>query len=58
MGNSTGIYISDQFRDYDFNDGFWAGPEYKNTYLDSHFYHVFAANFRVATPRQQIALVW
>ena len=58
MGNDTGIYISDAMYPWGWNGGFWAGEEYKGTYLDSHFYQVFDPNARHASPRQHIALVW
>ena len=58
MGNDTAVSISDAFFAWGWNDGFWAGEEYKGTYLDSHFYQVFDPNTRHASPRQHIALVW
>ena len=58
MGNDTAIYISDQFGAWNWNDGYWSGEAYENTYLDSHFYQLFDPNARHASPRQHIALVW
>jgi glucan 1,3-beta-glucosidase len=41
-----------------FNSGFWTDPhKYQNTYLDSHYYHVFEEVPRALSPRQHIAFV-
>lgn len=57
MGEETAVYVGDMFLADEFNDGsWWLDPEkYKNTYLDSHYYHVFAENERELSPRQHIA---
>ena len=57
MGNATAIYASDMFLAPTFNDGhFWLDPtEYSNTFLDSHYYHVFDEHPRDLSPRQHIA---
>ena len=39
MGEEAHIYIGDTFDAAKFNDGFWTAPQYKDTYLDSHYYH-------------------
>lgn len=59
MGQDTHIYIADLFNSTYWNDGSWwaTEDEYKNTYLDSHYYHVFAEEPRALTPRQHIAYV-
>ena len=57
MGMNTSVYISDSFMPNRWN-GFWTGPEYKGTFLDSHMYHSFQPRMRHLSPRQQIALVW
>jgi glucan 1,3-beta-glucosidase len=57
LGNSTNVYIGDMFDSGRWNDGFWAGPEYKGTFLDSHIYQSFEARTRHLSPRQHIALV-
>ena len=41
MGEHTSIYIGDIFNATKWNDGWWTEEKYKNTYLDSHYYHVF-----------------
>lgn len=57
LGNTTNVYIGDMFDSGRWNDGFWAGPEYKGTFLDSHIYQSFEARTRHLSPRQHIALV-
>ena len=55
LGNDVAIYIGDIFEANKFNDGFWQGDkEYDNTFLDSHYYHVFAENPRALSPREHI----
>ena len=39
MGEEAHIYIGDTFDAAKFNDGFWTASQYKDTYLDSHYYH-------------------
>ena len=60
MGRDIHVYIGDKFAPGRWQDdnGFWSGDNYTNTYLDSHFYHLFNANDRGASPRQNIAIVW
>lgn len=57
MGHKTAVYVGDMFLADKFNDGsWWLDPEkYNNTYLDSHYYHVFAEHEREMSPRQHIA---
>lgn len=57
LGPNTAVYVSDLFKAVAFNDGkWWLDPnKYNNTFLDSHYYHVFAQNPRGLTPRQHIA---
>lgn len=57
MGEHTSIYIGDIFNATKWNDGWWTEEKYKNTYLDSHYYHVFDERPRHLTPRQHIGLV-
>jgi glucan 1,3-beta-glucosidase len=59
LGKDTSVYVSDQFLAKTFNDGeWWLDPvKYNNTYLDSHYYQVFAENPRALSPRQHIAYV-
>lgn len=58
LGHKMNIYISDIFEANKFNDGFWQGSSaYENTFLDSHYYQVFAANPRNLSPRGHIAYV-
>jgi len=55
LGPDVKIYIGDMFNAKMWNDGFWEDRE--NTFLDSHYYHVFARNPRTLSPRQHIAYV-
>lgn len=57
LAPDTAIYVSDMFLAETFNNGhWWLNPEaYENTYLDSHYYHVFAEQPRDLSPRQHIA---
>lgn len=57
MGEKTSVYIGDIFNSTKWNDGWWTQPNYKGTYLDSHYYHVFDERPRHLSPRQHIALV-
>jgi glucan 1,3-beta-glucosidase len=59
LGPDTAVYVSDMFLAKTFNDGhWWLDPaRYNNTYLDSHYYHVFADQPRALSPRQHIAYV-
>ena len=58
LGKDTAVYVSDLFSALQFNDGeWWLDPvKHNNTYLDSHYYHVFAQEPRGLSPRQHIAL--
>lgn len=57
LGPETAVYVSDLFSAMSFNDGsWWLDPSrYNHTYLDSHYYHVFAEHPRALSPRQHIA---
>lgn len=57
LGSDTAIYVSDLFLANTFNNGRWwqDASKYNNTYLDSHYYHVFDENPRNLSPRQHIA---
>ncbi len=57
MGPKVSIYASDMFSSDSFNNGhWWLDPtRYANTFLDSHFYQVFAEHPRALSPRQHIA---
>lgn len=54
LGADTAIYASDMFLAETFNNGHW-WLDQRNTYLDSHYYHVFAEQPRDLSPRQHIA---
>ncbi|KAL3907665.1 MAG: hypothetical protein SGILL_008778 [Bacillariaceae sp.] len=56
MGEDTSVYMSDSFNASQWNDGWWTDPDiYNNTYLDSHYYHVFASHERELSPKQHVA---
>jgi glucan 1,3-beta-glucosidase len=55
LGNTTSVIIGDTFNATLWNDGYWENEPH--TYLDSHYYHVFAENTRALSPKQHIALV-
>lgn len=55
LGPSVHVYIGDMFNATKWNDGYWEDEE--NTFLDSHYYHVFAEEPRALSPRQHIAYV-
>jgi glucan 1,3-beta-glucosidase len=65
LGDSTSIYVSDMFLAKTFNTRQWTwlglnaqtAMTFNNTYLDSHYYHVFAEEPRALSPRQHIAYV-
>jgi len=57
MGNDTAVYIGDLFNATKWNNGWWTDKGHENTFLDSHYYHVFDENPRHLSPRQHIALV-
>lgn len=56
MGKDTVVYIGDMFNSTKWQ-GWWTDKEYQNTFLDSHYYHVFAERPRGLSPRQHIAYV-
>jgi len=58
MGPDAYVYVSDLFQPELFNDGkWWLDPKkYHNTFIDTHYYHVFAETTRAISPRQHIAL--
>ena len=55
LGNEMSIYIGDLFNSTLWQDDWW--DDVPNTYLDSHYYHVFAEKPRALSPRQHIAYV-
>lgn len=58
LGDHAAVYVGDLFKSSKWNDGWWTDKrKYENTYLDSHYYHVFDQNPRHLSPRQHIALV-
>jgi glucan 1,3-beta-glucosidase len=59
LGKDTSVYVSDLFLAKTFNDGeWWLDPvQYNNTYLDSHYYQVFAEQPRALSPKQHVAYV-
>mmetsp|Transcript_26346 Transcript_26346/g.55053 ORF Transcript_26346/g.55053 Transcript_26346/m.55053 type:complete len:591 (-) Transcript_26346:625-2397(-) len=58
MGKQAHVYVSDLFQPGIFNNGEWwlDAEKYHNTYLDTHYYQVFAETTRSISPRQHIAL--
>jgi glucan 1,3-beta-glucosidase len=54
QNDDAAIYVSDMFLAETFNNGHW-WLDTPNTYLDSHYYHVFAEQPRDLSPRQHIA---
>lgn len=59
LPTTTDIFVSDKFYAPSMNDGrWWLDPKkYQNTYLDTHFYHVFSPAVRAFGPKQHIDLV-
>jgi len=56
MGADTAVYMSDSLNAANWNDGWWKDQYlHKNTYIDSHYYHVFTQNERSLSPKQHIA---
>lgn len=57
LGEDMHVYVSDMFLAKTFNaNQWWLDPDrYYRTYLDSHYYHVFAEKPRALSPRQHIA---
>jgi len=56
LGKKMAIYLGDVFEADKFNNGFWQdSSKYENTFLDSHYYHVFAEHPRSLSPRGHIA---
>ena len=56
MGDGTAVYMSDSFNAATWNDGWWTDPSlHNNTYIDSHYYHVFNERERALSPKQHIA---
>jgi glucan 1,3-beta-glucosidase len=59
LPKSTSVFVSDKFFAPVMNDGqWWLDPKkYQDTYLDTHFYHVFAPEVRAFGPNQHLELV-
>jgi glucan 1,3-beta-glucosidase len=57
LGPDINVFVSDLFLAPRFNNGeWWLDPdEYNNTYLDSHYYHLFADAEREMSPKEHIA---
>jgi glucan 1,3-beta-glucosidase len=56
MGSDTAVYMADSFNATQWNHGWWTDPDiYNGTFLDSHYYHVFAEHERALNPKQHIA---
>lgn len=55
LGEDAHVYVGDLFNASKWNNGFWGNEP--NTFLDSHYYHVFAEAPRALSPRQHIAYV-
>lgn len=39
LGRDTHVFVGDMFNATKWNDGWWTGPKYTNTHIDSHYYH-------------------
>eukprot|EP00980_Cylindrotheca_fusiformis_P005008 scaffold1062_cov130-Cylindrotheca_fusiformis.AAC.14 len=57
MGQGTHVFMGDMFNATKWNDGWWTDSEHKNTYIDSHYYHVFGERTRALSPKQHIGLL-
>ena len=63
LGPDTAVYVSDMFlaKTFHHHNHWWkninSNNRYNHTYLDSHYYHVFAQEPRALSPRQHIAYV-
>lgn len=58
MSEDTAVYIGDLFNATSWNNLWWTDEDrYHDTYLDSHYYHVFDGTDRKLSPKQHIALV-
>lgn len=56
MGFDTAVYMSDSSNAAVWNDGWWTDSSvHDNTYIDSHYYHVFSEHERGLSPKQHIA---
>ena len=56
MGNDTSVFMTDSLNAVEWNDGWWNDPDsHSNTYLDSHYYHVFYEHERALSPKQHVA---
>jgi len=56
MGYDTAVYMSDSSKAAVWNDGWWSDPTvHNNTFLDSHYYHVFSEHERALSPKQHVA---
>jgi len=56
MGDDTAVYMTDSFNAANWNNGWWDDPAlHSNTYIDSHYYHVFYQRERALSPKQHIA---
>ncbi|KAG7364860.1 exo-1,3-beta-glucosidase [Nitzschia inconspicua] len=57
LGPNAAVYMADSFNATQWNTGsWWTDPTiYNNTYLDSHYYHVFAEHERALNPKQHVA---
>jgi glucan 1,3-beta-glucosidase len=56
MGDNTAVYMTDSFNAANWNNGWWDDSNlHNNTYIDSHYYHVFNQNERALSPKQHIA---
>ena len=56
MGYDTAVYMSDSSNAASLNDGWWTDAGvHDNTFIDSHYYHVFSQQERALSPKQHIA---
>ena len=56
LGPATHVYVSDLFQPEAFNNWWLDAHRYHDTYLDTHYYHVFSETTRALSPKQHIAL--
>jgi glucan 1,3-beta-glucosidase len=59
LGPDVSVYMSDLFNAPLFNDGDWGldPVQYNNTFLDSHYYNIFADEARMLSPKDHVVAV-
>lgn len=56
MGYDTAVYMSDVPDPASWNNGWWTDSgAHENTYIDSHYFHVFSQEERALSPKQHVA---